>query len=95
MSVSRDYVKVLKEMLKLHHEVFLTADIFFVNKIQFFLTLSRKVCLTAVNHLANRTVPHIFKAFKEIYSYYSVSPKRISNHCVACRWRICAIEDFD
>jgi len=70
LPVSRDYVKVPKEMLKLHHEVFLTADIFFVNKIPFFLTLSRKICFTAVNHLANRTVPHIFKAFKEIYAYY-------------------------
>jgi hypothetical protein len=68
--VSRDYVKVPKELLKLHQEVFLTADIFFVNKIPFFLTLSRKICFTAVNHLANRTVPHIFKAFKEIYQYY-------------------------
>jgi hypothetical protein len=70
LPVSRDYVKVPKELLKLHQEVFLTADIFFVNKIPFFLTLSRKICFTAVNHLANRTVPHIFKAFKEIYQYY-------------------------
>jgi hypothetical protein len=68
--VAKDYVKVPKELLKLHQEVFLTADIFFVNKIPFFLTLSRKICFTAVNHLANRTVPHIFKAFKEIYQYY-------------------------
>jgi hypothetical protein len=62
--VARDYVKVPKELLKLHKEVFLTTDIFFVNKIPFFLTLSRKICFTAVNHLADRTVPQIFKAFK-------------------------------
>jgi hypothetical protein len=30
--VARDYVKVPKELLKLHKEVFLTTDIFFVNK---------------------------------------------------------------
>jgi len=57
-------------LLKLHKEVFLTADIFFVNKIPFFLTLSRKIGFTAVKHLANRTVPKIFKAVKEIYQYY-------------------------
>jgi hypothetical protein len=34
------------------------------------LTLSRKICFTAVNHLVDRTVPHIFKAFKEMYQYY-------------------------
>jgi hypothetical protein len=38
--VARDYVKVPKKLLKLHKEVFLTTDIFFVNKISFFLTLS-------------------------------------------------------
>jgi hypothetical protein len=68
--VARDYVKLPMELMKLHKEVFLTTDIFFVNKIPFFLTLSRKICSTAVNHLADRTVPHIFKAFKEMYQYY-------------------------
>ena len=68
--VAKDFVKVPVELLNLHKEVFLTADIFFVNKIPFFLTLSRKICFTAVNHLANRTVPEIFKAFKEIYQFY-------------------------
>jgi hypothetical protein len=68
--VARDYVKVPMELLKLHKEAFLTTEIFFVNKIHFFLTLSRKICFAAVNHLADRTVPQIFKAFKEIYQYY-------------------------
>jgi hypothetical protein len=52
--VAADYVKVPKELLKLHHEVFLTTDIFFVNKVAFFLSLSRKIYFTAVNHLTNR-----------------------------------------
>jgi hypothetical protein len=68
--VARDYVKVPKELLKLHKEVFMTTFIFFVNNISFFLTLSRKICFTAVNHLTDRTVPQIFKAFKEMYQYY-------------------------
>jgi hypothetical protein len=50
--------------------VFLTADISSENIIPFFLKLSRKICFTAVNHLANITVLTIFKAFKEIYQYY-------------------------
>jgi hypothetical protein len=68
--VATDYVKVPMELMKLHTEVFLTTYIFFFNKIPFFLTLSRNICLTAVNHLADRTVPHIFKAFKDMYQYY-------------------------
>jgi len=68
--VAKDFIKIPLELLKLHKEVFLTGDIFFVNKIPFLLTLSRRIYFTAVNHLANRTVPEIFKAFKEIYQYY-------------------------
>ena len=66
-TVERDSVKIPMELLKLHKEVFLTLDIFFVNNIPLLLTLSRKICFTAVNHLANRTVPQIFAAFKKIY----------------------------
>jgi hypothetical protein len=65
--VSRDYIKIPKELSNLHREVFLTADTFFVNEIPFFLTLSRKICFAAVNHLANRAVPETFKAFKEMF----------------------------
>jgi hypothetical protein len=70
--VAKDSVKIPKELLKLHKEVYLTADIFFVNKIAFFLTYSRKVCFTAVNHLADRKVGTIFKAFEEIYKFISI-----------------------
>jgi hypothetical protein len=68
--VARDFVKVPMELLKLHKEVYITANLFFVNKIPFFLTLSHKICFTAINHLADRTVPPIFIVFKEIYQYY-------------------------
>jgi hypothetical protein len=68
--VARDYVKVPKELLKLHEEVFLKTNIFFVKKILFFgHTMSQDIFL-AVKNLADRTVPQIFKTFKEIYQYY-------------------------
>jgi hypothetical protein len=68
--VARDYVKVLLEIMKLHKEVFLMTNILFVNKNPFLMTLSRKITFTAVNHIMDRMVPHISKAFKEIYLYY-------------------------
>jgi hypothetical protein len=68
--VARDYVKIPLELMKLHKEVFLTTDIFFVNNNPLFLTLSCKIMFTAVNHLADCTLLQIFKAFKEIYQYY-------------------------
>jgi hypothetical protein len=68
--VARDFVKVLMELLKLHKEVYITANLFFVNKIPFFLTLSCQICFTAINPLADKTVLQLFMAFKEIYQYY-------------------------
>jgi hypothetical protein len=68
--VAKDFVKVPKDLLKLHRDVTLTADIFFVNKIPFFLTLSRKISFTAVNHLSDRTTKTIFKAYEEIHKFY-------------------------
>ena len=63
-------VRVSKELMKIHKDIYLTADMFLVNKIPFFLTLLRRIVFTAVHHLSNRTVPQIFNAFKEIFTYY-------------------------
>jgi hypothetical protein len=65
--VTRDHIKIPRELMRLHQEVFLTIDAFFVNKIPFLLSLSRKIHFPAVQHLANRTVPNAFKAFKETH----------------------------
>jgi hypothetical protein len=91
--VARDYVKVLMELPKLHKEVFLTTDIFFVNKIPFLLTLSHKICFTTVNHHADRTVPHIFKALKKNVSV--LSSTWFPYHDSACRRLICTPEVID
>jgi hypothetical protein len=48
----------------------MSIDIFFVNQIPFFITLSRNICFTKVTHLANRKFVNIFKAFKGKYVYY-------------------------
>ena len=62
-------MKILVGLIELHKEVFLTCDIFFVNKFPLLLTLSLKIYFMAVNHLENCTVTEIFKAFKEVYQY--------------------------
>jgi hypothetical protein len=68
--VTEDLLKVPRDILNLHMEVFLSIDVFFVNKIPFLLALSKNICCTAANHLTDKTVPQIFKAFKDIYQYY-------------------------
>ncbi len=48
----------------------LTIDIFFVNKIPFFLTLSRVLYFTTVTHLPDKSFDQIFKVLKGIFYYY-------------------------
>jgi hypothetical protein len=91
--VARDFVKVPVELLKLRKEVYVTANLFFVNKIPFFLMLSCKICFTAINHLMDRTVPQIFMAFKEIYQYYLQCGFR--NTMVIWGQGICTPQDSD
>jgi hypothetical protein len=58
--VARDIVKVPVELLKLHKEVYITADLFFVNKIQFFLTSLElqddKICMMTTRLACNRAI---------------------------------------
>ncbi len=69
-AVRSDMVEIPVEIRQLHRNVTMSFDIFFVNKIPFFLTLSRKICFTAVTHLTNQKTATIFAAFKSIFMYY-------------------------
>ena len=65
-----DIVRIPKEIQEVHKIISMSIDIFFINQIPFFITLSRNICFTMVMHLANRKLVNIFKAFKGIYVYY-------------------------
>ena len=66
----QDVVEVPKEIRMLHKRVTLSIDIFFVNGIPYFATLSMKICFLSVTHLPNRKIPTIFKALKAMHNYY-------------------------
>ena len=72
-------VQVPEELSKFHKYIYLTADMFFVNVVPLFITLIRKILFTAINHLSNRKLKTIFKAFKEIYIYYMKHGFHIKN----------------
>ncbi len=54
-------VEIPVEIRTLHRLVMMSIDVFFVNKIPFLITLSRKICFTTVTHLSNRKIETIFK----------------------------------
>ena len=68
--VQQDMLKVPRDFLRLHKNVFLTIDIFFVDTIPFLLTLSRKIDFTTASHLENRKLETILKAVMSIVSLY-------------------------
>ena len=69
-AVQTDIIEIPTEIRELHRLVTLSIDVFFVNKIPFFMTLSRKICFSTVTHLANRKISTIFAALKSIFMYY-------------------------
>jgi hypothetical protein len=93
--VARDFMRVPVEQLKLHKEVYMTADLFFVNKIPFFLMLSWKICFKPINQLTDRTV-----ASANIHGIQGdltvvLCPSRLSHYNGTCRWGICTPQDPD
>jgi hypothetical protein len=68
--VVSDFVKIPESILDMHKDVILLADIFFVNKIPFFMTISRNLCFLTVNHLADRKPETIFAAYKTVHAMY-------------------------
>ena len=62
--VRQDVIEILKEIRELHTDVTLGIDIFFVNKIPFFITYSLVICFLLVMHLSNKKALTIFDALK-------------------------------
>lgn len=68
--VTSNIVAIPKEIRKLHCNITMSINVFFVNKIPFIMTLSCKIVFMMVMHLASRKADVIFAAFKSIFKYY-------------------------
>ena len=70
IQVTEDFIRVLKEVLKLNKDLFLTMDIFLVNKIPLLITLSHKIDVTDTGHFHTQTARDVFKYSWRIYVFY-------------------------
>jgi hypothetical protein len=68
LPVVENIVPVPKHILTLHKDVFLTVDLFYVNKIVFLPMHSRGICLTTMKWLDNRKIAGVFAALCEVYT---------------------------
>ncbi len=75
--VMQSIVKVPMELIKLHQDLELAIDCFFVNKHVFFTTFSTKICFTTITHLSSRNEEVIWVALLATYKMYLLRGFRI------------------
>jgi len=75
--MTQSIVKVPTELIKLHKNVELAIDCFFVNKHTFFTTISTKICFTTITHLTKRNKEDIWVALLATYKMYLMRGFRI------------------
>ncbi len=75
--VMQSIVKVPTELIKLHQDVDLAIDCFFVNKHVFFTTFSTKICFTMITPLSSRNKEVIWVALLATYKMYLLRGFRI------------------
>jgi hypothetical protein len=75
--MTQSIVKVQTELIKLHQNVKLAIDVFFINKHIFFTTISTKICFTTITHLTTHNKKMIWEALHLIYKMYLLRGFRI------------------
>eukprot|EP00957_Ditylum_brightwellii_P096621 7358931-Ditylum_brightwellii.AAC.1 len=58
--VVHDYIHVPPELLELHHDVILSMDIMFVNKLLFLTSVTKNIKFTTVQKLGSRAIKNIY-----------------------------------
>ena len=84
-----DFVKIPKEDFVTASRRVSTVDSFFVNKIPFFLTLSRKICLRMSNHTPESKISNSVCSFQDMSSS---TCNEDFNHEPSCGWQVCIVE---
>ena len=75
--MTQSIIKVPMEFIKLHQNVELAIDVFFINKHIFLTTYSTKICFTTITRLKFRTNRLIWEALLATYKMYLLRGFRI------------------
>ena len=74
-----DLVSVPSEILKMHRDVTLRVDIFFLNQIPFLYSKSKNICFRMVCHLSDRKASTISKELTKMVQFYAARNFRVSD----------------
>jgi hypothetical protein len=70
-SVQTDYIAVPESILSTNQHVTLFSDIFFINKVPFFVTISDHLKFTTTEHIANRKLKQLVLASLHVKAIYA------------------------
>ena len=70
-SVNATYTNIPATILSRYHDVTVAGDIMFVNKMPFFVTISRHIKFRTSEFLANQKTDTIYKAIKHVHQTYT------------------------
>ena len=70
LSVISDYVAIPPAILSANRYVTLSGDLFFVNKVSFFATISDHIKFTTAEHIINRKIEQLVQASKHVQAVY-------------------------
>jgi hypothetical protein len=69
--VVTDYVEVPPGIMEANSKVVLTADVFFVNKLPFFMSISRDIAFTTAEHITRRTKSVLLRSVLKVKAIYN------------------------
>ena len=69
-AVADDALKIPRAFVGMRKNVLLLVDIFYVNKITFLLTYSRRIAFTAVSHITLHKLDVVLAGFQSIFNFY-------------------------
>ena len=75
--MTQSIVKLPTKFIKLHQDVELAIDVFFINKHIFFITFSTKICFTTITHLTSHNKKLIWEVLLITYKMYLLRGFRI------------------
>eukprot|EP00957_Ditylum_brightwellii_P183278 13960761-Ditylum_brightwellii.AAC.1 len=65
-----DHIKVPQELINLHQEVIMAANILYINKIPFCTSVLRNIKFTTTKNINNRKKSTLLTAIKKIFKFY-------------------------
>jgi hypothetical protein len=70
-SKTTNHVKIPRKIIEWHHQVTLAANVMFVNRVPFLVSISQGINLVTAEHMLSRTAKQLTAGIRRIMDLYS------------------------